>query len=231
MIVARINNLNFGYSKKNKVIDNFSYTFKSGRVYSIVGHNGAGKTTLMRLMLGILNDKSKAIEIGKNLSLAYAPDLGGLFEFLTVSENIEIFYKLNNNDDNYREYLNKSLSDWELRQKSLTQVRQLSMGQKQRLSLIVAGVNDPDIIFLDEPSNSIDINSQEMLNKFLSKFKNKGKTIILASHDLNLIENVCDEIVILDEGKIKYSGEMSSIDDFTKLYKQYTDGEDTDEEY
>jgi ABC-type multidrug transport system ATPase subunit len=98
------------------------------------------------------------------------------------------------------------------------------MGQKQRLSLIIAGVNDPDIIFLDEPSNSIDIVSQDLLNEFLTEYKSKGKMIIMATHDINLIEKVCDEVIILDNGVIKFSGAMNSIINFTDLYKKYTFG-------
>jgi len=219
-----VNNVSFAYKEEN-VIDNFTYTFNNKKIYSIVGHNGAGKTTLIRLFLGILKQKKGEIILNGSPRISYVPDLGGLLGLLTVKENVEIFSKLNRiSKIDTNEYINKSIKQWGLYEKRNSKVNSLSMGQKQRLSLIIAGVNDPDIIFLDEPSNSIDIVSQDMLNEFLTEFKSKGKMIIMATHDINLIEKVCDEVIILDDGVIKYSGEMSSIINFTDLYKRYTFG-------
>lgn len=219
-----INNLTFAY-KEDNVIENFSYSFSSEKIYSIVGHNGAGKTTLIRLFLGILKQKKGEIIWSGTPQVSYVPDLGGLFGFLTVKENIEIFSSLNKiSKITTNQYINKSIKSWGLYEKRNSKVNSLSMGQKQRLSLIIAGVNDPDIIFLDEPSNSIDIVSQDMLNEFLIDFKRRGKTIIMATHDISLIEKVCDEVIILDNGEIKFSGAMDSIMNFTDLYKKYTFG-------
>ena len=219
-----INNLTFAY-KEDNVIENFSYSFSSEKIYSIVGHNGAGKTTLIRLFLGILKQKKGEIIWSGTPRVSYVPDLGGLFGFLTVKENIEIFSSLNKiSKITSNQYINKSIKSWGLYEKRNSKVNSLSMGQKQRLSLIIAGVNDPDIIFLDEPSNSIDIVSQDMLNEFLIDFKRRGKTIIMATHDISLIEKVCDEVIILDNGEIKFSGAMDSIMNFTDLYKKYTFG-------
>ncbi len=96
------------------------------------------------------------------------------------------------------------------------------MGQKQRLSILLTEVNDPDIIFLDEPTNSIDITSQEMLNKHLNELKQLGKTIIISSHDINLIEQVSDKIMILDNHEIVFEGNTSEIKNLAELYKKYT---------
>jgi ABC-2 type transport system ATP-binding protein len=219
-----VNDVSFGY-KDDNVIENFSYTFNNNKIYSIVGHNGAGKTTLIRLFLGILKQKKGEIIINGSPKISYVPDLGGLFGLLTVKENIEIFSKLNGTSKiDSNEYISKSIKQWGLYEKRNSKVNSLSMGQKQRLSLIVAGVNDPDIILLDEPSNSIDIVSQDMLNEFLTEYRDKGKMIILATHDINLIEKVCDEVIILDNGVIKFSGARNSIINFTDLYKKYTFG-------
>ena len=219
-----VKNVSFAY-KEDCVIENFSYSFNNKKIYSIVGHNGAGKTTLIRLFLGILKQKKGEIVLNESPRISYVPDLGGLFGLLTVKENIEIFSKLNGiSKIDTNEYINKSIKHWGLYEKRNSKVNSLSMGQKQRLSLIVAGVNDPDIILLDEPSNSIDIVSQDMLNEFLTEYKDKGKMIIMATHDINLIEKVCDEVIILDNGVIKFSGAMNSIINFTDLYRKYTFG-------
>ena len=134
-----VNNVSFTY-KEDNVIENFSYAFHNKKIYSIVGHNGAGKTTLIRLFLGILKQKKGEIILNGSPRISYVPDLGGLFGLLTVKENIEIFSKLNGiSKIDSKQYINKNIKDWGLYEKRNSKVNTLSMGQKQRLSLIIAG--------------------------------------------------------------------------------------------
>ena len=229
LAILDIKNLSFAY-KKNRVIFDISYTFENGKIYSFLGHNGAGKTTLIRLCLGILKKQEGEITWAGSPMISYVPDQGGLFDFLTVKENLETFSKLHLMQQNLSAaYFEELLDKWGLMNKRDSRVDTLSMGQKQRVSLIVAGINDPDIIFLDEPSSSIDIASQEMLNDYLLDLKKQGKTIIMATHDIHLIEKISDEIIILDDGTIHFSGSMEEIENLTELYKKYTQGGDTDD--
>jgi len=229
MAILDIKNLSFAY-KKNQVISDISYTFENGEIYSILGHNGAGKTTLIRLCMGILKRQGGEVIWTGCPTISYVPDQGGLFDFLTVKENLETFYKLHlrQQDLSFTRF-DELLSKWGLLSKRDSRVDTLSMGQKQRVSLIVAGINDPDIIFLDEPSSSIDITSQEMLNDYLLDLKKHGKTIITATHDIHLIEKISDKIIILENGVIHFAGNMDEIENLTKLYKKYTQGGKTDD--
>lgn len=226
MNILEVKNMSFSF-KNNCVFKDFSMSFEKGKIFALLGHNGAGKTTFIRLCLGLLKEQKGKILYFDNPNISYVPDRGGLFEFLTVEQNLNIFLKLNKvGDVNKREYSEKILTEWGLLNKKNTQVRYLSMGQKQRLSLIVAEVNDPDIIFLDEPSSSIDISSQELLNHHMKKLRDEGKTIILSSHDIQLIENVADTILVINNGEIKYVEDISKIINLTSIYNHYTN-EDT----
>lgn len=225
MNVLKIENLSFSY-KNCEVLKGINYSFNKGEIYSIVGHNGAGKTTLIRLCLNLLPLQKGNIEFKDNTIISYVPDRGGLYEWLTVKQNLEINLELyKKNKQEKQEYIEYYLKKWGLTEKGNVVVRNLSMGQRQRLSIIVAGVNDPDLLFLDEPTNSIDINSQELLNQHLLELKSKGKTIIISSHDIHLIEKVSDKILILDHGKIVFQGQMNEIKDIADIYKKYAEEE------
>ena len=225
MNIIEIKNVSFSY-KKCEVLKDISYKFNKGKVYVILGHNGAGKTTLIRLFLNILKPNSGEIKCYKKCEVAYIPDKGGLYDLLTVEENIKIFSMLCKKDGQWiKEYSKNSLKRWNLTSKAKTIVKELSMGQKQRLSLIVATVNNPDIIYFDEPSNSIDINTQKMLNEYIIELKNLGKTIIIASHDLKLIASVANEIIIIDHKRIVFKGNVDEITDLTNTYRYFTDKE------
>ena len=223
MELLKLSSVSFSY-KKCDVLNDFSYTFEKGKVYSIIGHNGAGKTTLIRLCLKLIKLKIGEISYFGEQVVSYVPDRGGLYEHLTVEQNIKTFLNLNNRDKAFgKNYLCENLNRWDLVEERKSIINRLSMGQRQRVSLIVALVNDPDIIFLDEPSNSIDINSQQMLIDYLLELKALGKTIIMASHDITLIEGVSDEIIVIDEHKIAFSDELKNIEDLTTIYEKYTE--------
>lgn len=229
MKAMEIKNLFFSY-KQYKVLKDISYVFQTGKIYSIIGHNGAGKTTLIRLCLGLINPKMGVIDIKGSPEIAYVPDRGGLYEFLTAKENIKTFLRLNNIDQEHIEpFIQKKLSKWGLTDQANIQIRYLSMGQRQRVSMILAEVNNPDLIFLDEPTNSIDIVTKKLLIKHLINLRDNGKTIIITSHDIQLIEDVSDEIIILDQHVITYHNEMSKIHNLTETYNEFTERIDENE--
>lgn len=226
-----LNHVSFSY-KKTEVLHDFSYRFERGKIYALLGHNGAGKTTLLRLILNVLKLKQGTISFEGDPLLSYAPDSGGLFDFLTVEENIKIFLLLNSSKkSNNLEFISYEIRKWRLFEKQKTQVRYLSQGQKQRLSLMISVLNNPDFLLMDEPTNGIDIISQELLSNSLTYYKSLGKCIILASHDINMIEKVSDEIIILKDGRLVYSKATDSIDNIMSIYKQYTGGPISDDGY
>lgn len=229
MNILEIKKMSFCY-KKYTVLQDISCSFEKGKIYSILGHNGAGKTTFIRLCLGLLTPKSGSIEYVGNPVLSYMPDRGGLFELLTVEQNLTTFLNLNEVPKaEQQQFIEDNLHKWKLHSKKKNLVNQLSSGQRQRLSLIIAEINHPDIYFLDEPTNGIDINSQELLNQHLLKLKEKGSTIIISSHNINMIEEVSDEVVIINEHEIAYRGCIADLNDLKEVYKKYAIDEEEEE--
>lgn len=228
MNIIDVKNMSFGY-KHNLIFEDFSIAFEKGQVYSVIGHNGAGKTTLLRLLLGILKPHNGTIDT-IDVVFSYLPDAGGLYEDLTVKQNIEIFYELQVGKKIEKSIIKENLKKWDLTKKENTKAKHLSMGQKRRLSLIITTFQDFDVLLLDEPTNGIDITSQKALNNYLVEQKEKGKTIILSSHDLKLVEEISDKLIIVNDGKIVYQGDVQGLSDLSELYISYTDDKEVDDE-
>lgn len=213
----KINNISFTY-KKEPVLSNVSTYFESGKIYCIIGHNGAGKTTLLRLCLGLLKPNSGTIE-NDFKTLAYMPDKGGLYEDLTAEQNIKTFAELNC----IKEYnVNSMLEEWHMAKSKNTLCKNLSTGLRQRLAFIVCSITNPQAMFLDEPTSGMDIASKELFIKKALELKNTGKCLVMVSHDLELIEQVADRIIIIDNQKIVFDENKADIENIKTVYLKYT---------
>lgn len=183
----------------NLVIDDVSFDVKKGEIFGLLGANGAGKTTILECCEGIRTYNSGEInlsgEIGVQLQSSSLP------AHITVRESFSLFCKWNEVEENID--LLKVFGLNEIKNK---QYRSMSTGQKRRLHLALALINNPDILFLDEPTAGLDVEGRVSLHKEIRKLKEDGKTIIMASHDMAEIENLCDTIAILKEGKIVFRG-------------------------
>jgi len=221
--VLELNDISFSY-KETLVLSDFSYTFKKGKIYAVVGHNGAGKTTLLWLCLKLLKPKQGTVAFAENTTVSFMPDRGGVFNHLTVEQNIRVSMAVYHiNKDSIEKNVVSALKKWRLEAKRKSLATNLSLGEKQRLSFILAEINNADIMFLDEPTSNIDIVSQELLNSRLIELKELGKTVIVSSHDIKLIESVGDEIIIIDDTRIVYSGEMKDVSNLATLYRKHTE--------
>ncbi|MFC1780161.1 ABC transporter ATP-binding protein [Patescibacteria group bacterium] len=191
-----------------KAVDNISFDVYPNEIFGILGPNGAGKTTTIEMIEGIREIDSGDIEID-GIDVDKNPDkakeiLGiqlqdsDYFEFLSVKEILELFGQFYNRKIDAKEILNKV----ELSQKGKSKVKQLSGGQKQRLSIALALVNDPKILFLDEPTTGLDPAARRHMWKFIQKIKSENKTMILTTHYMEEAEVLCDRVAVMDEGKI-----------------------------
>ena len=206
-----IKNLNISYRKNEPVIDNLNLLIQDGMIHGIVGLNGAGKTTLLNSMFGlkkvdsgeILNDGNK---INKK-SLAYL-----------VTENF--FYA----NITGREYLNLfSNKEFDLEKWNLLFDLPLdhiidgySTGMKKKLALLGILKQDKPLLILDEPFNGIDIETCRIIRMILLRLKENAKTIIVTSHIIETLTNLCDFIHYLEKGKIKYSKDKTGFEDFER---------------
>lgn len=191
-----------------------SFSFASPGIYGIIGPNGAGKTTLMRIMLGLLRPTEGIVRIlGRDPHLpgqakekiGYMPEIANLPGFMTGASFLEFVAGLfHYKGDILKTKVERALALTGLMDKSHHRISSYSKGMHQRLLLAQAILNDPEIIFLDEPTSGIDPLGVIAVREMLLALRMEGKTIILNSHQLTEIERICDRILFLTKGVLKH---------------------------
>lgn len=195
--------------KENKVLDNVSYTFKSGFVYGLYGQNGSGKTMLLRAISGLINLDSGSIFIdGEKLhdKIEFPPETGIVIENMellpecSAKRNLQMLAKIKNIAD--EKDIIFSLERVGLDPDSDKKVKKFSLGMKQRLNIAQAIFENQKIILLDEPTNALDEEAVQLIYKIIREEKSRGATIIVATHHKEDLKEVCDVILKIAEGKI-----------------------------
>jgi len=195
--------------KENTVLDNVSYTFKSGFVYGLYGQNGSGKTMLLRAISGLINLDSGSIFIdGEKLhdKIEFPPETGIVIENMellpecSAKRNLQMLAKIKNIAD--EKDIIFSLERVGLDPDSDKKVKKFSLGMKQRLNIAQAIFENQKIILLDEPTNALDEDAVQIIYKIIREEKSRGATIIVATHHKEDLKEVCDVILKIAEGKI-----------------------------
>ena len=195
--------------KENTVLDNVSYTFKSGFVYGLYGQNGSGKTMLLRAISGLINLDSGSIFIdGEKLhdKIEFPPETGIVIENMellpqcSAKRNLQMLAKIKNIAD--EKDIRFSLERVGLDPDSDKKVKKFSLGMKQRLNIAQAIFENQKIILLDEPTNALDEEAVQLIYKIIREEKSRGATIIVATHHKEDLKEVCDVILKIAEGKI-----------------------------
>ncbi|MCJ7764839.1 MAG: ABC transporter ATP-binding protein [Thiovulaceae bacterium] len=219
--MIKINNLLKRYDKK-VALDHLSLEIKAGSVFGLLGPNGAGKTTLISILNGLTRfDEGEVSVFGLPLSrnlteirkrCALVPQSLAFYDNLTVMENLKFFGGIQNirgalleKSIGYAVEINGLGSM--LNQRAAT----LSGGQKRRLNIAVGLLNDPDILFFDEPTVGIDPESRNEILETIKSFKASGKSVVYTSHYMPEIEKICDEVAIINAGKIIRQGSIESM--------------------
>ncbi len=190
-------------------VNNISFNIKQGHCFGLLGPNGAGKTTTIEMLEGIISPSSGTIYYqDKPLDDSMVAKIGiqfqhtALQDFLTVKETLSLFAAFYQHTLPIDELIQLcDLSDFLNRDN-----RKLSGGQRQRLLLALALINDPDIVFLDEPTTGLDPQARRNFWQLIKNIKAKNKTVILTTHYMDEAEQLCDDIVIMDRGQIIASG-------------------------
>lgn len=191
------------------IINSVSMTLVSGNVYGFQGINGSGKTMLMRLICGLIYPTKGEIVIdGKRLGkeITFPQSVGLLLEnpaFLdsyTGYENLEMLASIKNIIT--QEEIHEAITSVGLDPLDKRKYKKFSLGMKQRLGIAAAIMEKPDILILDEPTNSLDSSGVSLVKTILAKERERGAIIILACHDLPVLQDVSDEIFLLEQGKI-----------------------------
>ena len=206
--LLEVENLRKTYGTLNAV-DGVSFAIRPGICFGLLGPNGAGKTTTIEIIEGITPPTSGTIRYrGKPRDKTFTERCGiqfqatALQDFLTVREVLTLFASF------YRQPLPvEDLVDWcELGEFVDREANRLSGGQKQRLLLALALINDPELVFLDEPTTGLDPQSRRRFWELITEIRKRGKTIVLTTHYMDEAELLCDELVIMDHGRIVDQG-------------------------
>lgn len=203
---------------KNQVLKGVSFSTESGKALGILGRNGAGKTTLLRILLNVFPADNgeilvdgRAIDYNK-VRIGYLPEERGLYPKKVVSDQLIYLAQLKKMSTKAAvESVNKWLSRLEMSEYAKKRLETLSKGNQQKIQLIAALVHDPEIVILDEPFSGLDpVNALILKSVILEQVKN-GKTVVFSSHQMSYIEEFCDSIAIINNGKIVVCGELSEI--------------------
>ena len=221
MNIITIDNVCKNYKTK-KALDNVSLSIKHGELFGLLGVNGAGKTTLIKILCGLTRKTSGTITINNfNLDkeidkikeiIDISPQETSVANNLTVKENLEFFANIYNNNDG--KTINEIIDIFNLNEVLNQRAKTLSGGYKRRLSIAIALISKPKILFLDEPTLGLDVFARRELWNIIKKLQKKI-TIILTSHYLEEIENLCDRVAILSNGKLLKTGTIEEIKQIT----------------
>ena len=192
----------------NAVLKGINLTVHKGEIFALLGANGAGKTTTLECVEGLRTYDSGTITVNGKIGIQLQSS--ALQAHIKVTEAVKLFAKWNKTVPDSE--MLKALGIPELSKKKYAD---LSTGQKRRLHLALALIGNPDIIFLDEPTAGLDVEGRVSLHEQIRALKSQGKTIILASHDMAEVEDLCDRIAVLSGGNIAFVG---TVDEFTATH-------------
>ena len=210
-VTIEINNLTKQF-KNALAVKNISFKINKGKIIGLLGPNGSGKTTTIGMMLGLIKPTSgtvfinhKNIENNRTSLLEKMNFISPYIELpkkLTVEENLKVYGRLYG-VKNLKEKISSLMEKLNLTEFRSRKTGELSSGQKNRVSLAKALINDPEILLLDEPTASLDPDVGDYVRSFIEDYaSNKGSTILLASHNMNEVQRLCHEVMMMKNGEI-----------------------------
>jgi len=218
MSAVEVNHIVKSYAGKAAVND-LSFFVTQGEIFGLIGPNGAGKTTTIRMMMDIIKPDSGGVKIlGEKLSeasknkLGYMPEERGLYKKLSVMDSIVYLASLkgmsrHSAEDKANELLNQTGMLPHERKK----IEELSKGMGQIIQFIVTIVHDPELVILDEPFAGLDPVNTELLKRMFADLRNQGKAVILSTHQMNQVEELCDRILMINNGCAVLYGNLTEI--------------------
>lgn len=228
--MIKISNVSKNYGDL-KALDNLSFEITKGSIFGLLGVNGAGKSTILSILNGLTSidsgevnvfgmDLKKDIKQIKEISSIIPQNLA-FYEQLSVKENLDFFLKIQNGSvENYEKAIEINSLKEVLNQKSLT----LSGGQKRRLNIAIGLLNNPQIIYFDEPTVGIDPKSRNEILESIKGYREFGTTVIYTSHYMNEVEMICDEVGIISHGALV--AQEKNLQNLEKHFLELTKGSD-----
>ena len=207
MPAAEVKHIAKSYADKI-VVDDLSFSVPKNEIFGLIGPNGAGKTTTIRMMMDIIKPDSGDITIlGEELTeasknrLGYLPEERGLYKKLTVMDSIIYLASLKGMDrPSARGKANKLLDQTGMLPHGRKKIDELSKGMRQIIQFIVTIIHDPELVILDEPFSGLDPVNTELLKELVIDMRNQGKAVVLSTHQMNQVEELCDRILMINNG-------------------------------
>ena len=213
--LLQLNQLSKSYGRL-KAVDQLTITLKKGNVYGLLGPNGSGKSTTLGMVLNVVNPTSGSFQWYQGALDTHQAlkQIGAIIErpnfypYMTALQNLNLICKIKQcSTDSIQEKL-ELVGLWERRH---SKFRTYSLGMKQRLAIAAALVNDPELLILDEPTNGLDPEGIHQIRALITKIAEEGTTILLASHLLDEVEKVCNQVIVLKNGIKYYEGPVDGI--------------------
>jgi len=224
-------------------VNHISFSVPKGQICGYLGPNGAGKTTTVKMLTGLIKPTEGTASIAdfdivkdslavKRL-IGYVPESGALYENLTPHEYLQMvgsLYQLT--DEMLEKKIEEFLQIFKLYDVRNDRMNTFSKGMKQKVVISAALLHNPEVIFFDEPLNGLDASSALLLKELIRKLAAQGKTIFYCSHILEVVEKICNRVIIINEGKIVADGSIYELKNLTQqsslegIFSQVTDSED-----
>ena len=231
-------------ARRKTAVDGLSFVAHKGEIFGLLGPNGAGKTTTLRMLATLLRPDSGDATIDGSSVVAQPEEVRHKIAFLTSELKLEDFFTPNYLFDFFSRLHGVDEVTMRGRKAQMFQrfgidkfaevkVANLSTGMKQKLSLVISLVHDPDIIIFDEPTNGLDVLTARTVTDYLQELRAAGKTIILSTHIFSLVERLCDRVGLIIDGRMIACGSLSEVcngipleDRFFNIYKEVKGGEE-----
>jgi len=202
-----------------KALDEVSFEVKPGEIFGLLGPNGAGKTTCIRIVLDIFKPDGGSVRVfGNNMSeekkdkIGYLPEERGLYQDINLEECLVYLATLKGlSTSESQKRINENLVKFNLEEHKKKKVKELSKGMQQKAQLITTLVHDPDLIIIDEPFSALDPVNTQMVKDLLREQRDLGKTIVMCTHQMHQVEELCDRLVLINKGKSVLYGDLSEV--------------------
>jgi ABC-2 type transport system ATP-binding protein len=214
--LLKVENLTKRYGEKNAV-EHLSFSVSTGEVFGLLGRNGAGKTTTIKMMLGLVTPDEGSVmwknQKGlKGASFGYLPEERGLYPKAKVVDQLSYFARLEGmNKQSIRKSVDFWLDRFDIAMYSNKMAGDLSKGNQQKVQLVATLLHNPDLIILDEPFSGLDPVNTNLLTEVILEEKQKGKVIIMSSHQMEQVEKFCKEVVLMKDGQVLLAGDLEAI--------------------
>jgi ABC-2 type transport system ATP-binding protein len=221
--------------KKVQALKSLDIEVRRGEIFGLLGPNGSGKSTTIKLMLGLLFPTSgrafvfgkEATDVAKNERIGYLPEESYLYKFLNAEETLDFYGRLFDMPASVRRERTEALINMVgLQRARRRQLREYSKGMTRRIGLAQALINEPEFLVLDEPTTGLDPIGTREMKDLIVKLREQGKTILLCSHQLADVQDVCDRVAILHQGELKELGRVDSllkVQDVTQIHAKGLD--------